>query len=115
MQRIVLVGIVFVCFGGALVLSQRVLTPEETSRAAAVKLFESLKKGRQMQMAAKEWGDKDRSVIRFATEGTGVPINKLSAEQRTLVDDLFRSMLSEYGLKRCQEMGGTGRVTFLGA
>ncbi len=113
MKRILLMGIVFVLFGAALALSQRGPTPDETARAAALKLFQSLT-GPQKKEAARDWNDTSRGLIRFATEGTGTPISQMSDEQKKLVDDLFRSLLSDFGLKRCLEMGGKGRVTFYG-
>lgn len=113
MQRVIPLGLVVALFGGALALSQKAPTPEEMSRTVATKLFQSLSE-RQKQQAAKDWHDKNRLAIRFATEGTGTPIAEMSPEQRALVDELFRSMLSDFGSKRYLEMGGKGRVTFYG-
>ncbi len=113
MKRILVMCIVVVLLGGALALSQRVPTPEEKGRAAVIKLFQSLSEP-QKKVAALAWTDNARGAIRFPTEGTGTPISQMSAEQKMLVDDLLRATLSDFGLKRCQEMGGTGRVTFFG-
>jgi hypothetical protein len=113
MKRIIVIGMVCILLGGALALSQRTSTPDEVGRETAAKLFRSLSEPQKKQ-AARDWSDKERGVIRFATEATGAPISFMTKEQKEMVDQLFRSLLSDFGLKRCLEMGGMGRVTFYG-
>jgi hypothetical protein len=98
---------------GGTLLSNWPASADDASRAAAVQLFQSLTAS-QRQEAARDWDDKERNAIRFVTEKTGTPISKMSDEQKKLVDDLMRTVLSEFGWKRCLEMGGSGRVTFFG-
>lgn len=113
MKRIAVMLVVVLTLHTAVVVSQQQQSPEDTNRKIAVQLFDSLK-GRQKTQAVKAWEDKNRVVIRFATEGTGVPVTELDKQQQEWVEKLSRSLLSDFGLKHCQEMGGKGRVTFYG-
>jgi len=113
MRRILLLSAVLVVMGGAVVLGERKAAPDEMARSAVIKLYQSLS-DEQKKLAVKSFDDKERSAVRFPTERGGVPITEMTAEQKMLVDDLFRAMLSEYGAARCREMGGHGKVIFFG-
>lgn len=99
----------FVCLclvAGAAVMarSDRPPTSDEAARAAARKLFRSLT-GEQKKLAMKSADDKERYVEQFpAVERPGLPFDKLSAEQKSLTNDIVRAMTSRYGAERCLEV-----------
>jgi hypothetical protein len=79
-------------------------TGDEAARAAAKQLFASLS-DEQKALANKDFGDKERSVEDFpARMRPGLPIAKLTAEQKALVEQALRGVTSEYGAKRCLEV-----------
>ena len=92
--------------GGAVLLgkAERAATPDEAARAAAVKLFQSLT-DEQKKLAVKEFDDKERYVEQFPpVQRPGLPYSKLSAEQKTMIDDIVRAVCSEYGAARLLEV-----------
>lgn len=99
---------------------QKQAGPDETARAAAVKLWESLTDA-QKKLALKDVADKERYVEQFPeVKRPGLPFKDLTAEQKTLANDAVRAMLSDYGATRCLEVAkqtspGGLYVNFFGA
>src|SRR5262245_19598847 len=92
--------------GSAVVLGQaRKGDPTDAAaRAAAVKLYQSLTE-EQKKLAVKDFNDKERYAEVFpAAERPGLSYDKLTAEQKALIDDVVRYMTSEYGASRCLEV-----------
>jgi hypothetical protein len=83
---------------------KRAAPGDEAARAAAVRLFQSLT-DEQKQLALKDVADKERYVEQFPpVERPGLPFTKLTAEQKGLVEEAMRALLSEYGAGRCLEI-----------
>lgn len=79
-------------------------SPDETARAAALKLFQSLN-DEQKKLAVKEFSDKDRYTEQFPeVKRPGLPFAMLTKEQKALADDVVKAMCSEYGAKICLEV-----------
>jgi hypothetical protein len=75
--------------------------PDAESRAAALKLFQSLN-DEQKKLAVKEFSDKDRYTEQFPeVTRPGLPYAKLTAEQKDMVDAVIKAMCSDYGATRC--------------
>jgi hypothetical protein len=92
--------------GSVVVLSPaaRLATADETARAAAIKLYQSLS-DEQKKSAVKDLKDKDRYTEAFpAVNRPGIPYAKLSAEQKGIIDEVVKAMTSEYGYQRCTEI-----------
>jgi hypothetical protein len=103
MKRLVLLMICGLVLGSAVVVGwgARAPAPDEAARAAAIKLFDSLDDG-QKKAAVKDFSDKERFVEAFpAVERPGLSFDKLSAEQKRLVEEVLRAMTSDYGASRC--------------
>jgi Protein of unknown function (DUF3500) len=78
---------------------------DDTARAAALKLFQSLSAD-QKKLAVKDFNDKERQAEQFpAVVRPGLPFAMLTPEQKTMVNDVVRAMTSEYGASRCLEVG----------
>lgn len=95
------------------------LTADEQSRAAALKLYQSLTDA-QKKAAVKVFSDKERYLEKF-TPGArpGLSIKDLTKEQKAMVEDVVKTFTSEYGAKRCFEVvkqdGEGGRyINFFG-
>lgn len=77
---------------------------DDVARAVAVRLFESLS-DEQKQIALKPFDDKERLVEDFpAGNRPGLPVSKLTPEQKALVEEAIRATTSEYGASRCLEV-----------
>jgi Protein of unknown function (DUF3500) len=77
------------------------ITSDELSRAAALKLYQSLTDD-QKALAVKAFSDKDRYTEQFPeVVRPGLPYAKLTKEQKEMVDGVIMAMTSEYGAKRC--------------
>jgi hypothetical protein len=103
MKRLLLLLACAFVLGGAVVVGwgAKAPAPDEAARAAAIKLFDSLTDG-QKKAAVKDFNDKERFVEAFpAVERPGLSFDKLSAEQKKLVEDVLRAMTSDYGAGRC--------------
>jgi hypothetical protein len=121
MKRILKIGCVLLIGGAALVFGQgKKKLGDDVARAAAVKLFESLS-DEQRKLAVKEFADKERLVEDFpAGNRPGLPMDKLSDEQKKLVEEAVRSLTSDYGAERCLAVAkqtGEGRrfINFFGS
>lgn len=91
---------------GAVVIghAQRPDSADDLTRAAAVRLFQSLTP-EQKQAALLPFDHKDKSTEAFpAVTRPGVSFDKLTAEQKGMIDDVVRAMTSEYGARRCLEV-----------
>ena len=74
------------------------------TRAAAIKLYQSLSDDQKKQ-AVRDFKDKDRHTEAFpAVKRQGIPYANLSAEQKTMIEDIVKSMTSEYGAQRCLQI-----------
>lgn len=122
MKKLLLFGCCAAVLGAAIVFGQSgkdKVNNDDAARAAAVKLFKSLT-DEQKKLALKEVDDKDRYAEVFPPgERKGISLKALSADQKTLIDDVVRAMTSEYGASRCLELakqsGDDGRyLTFYG-
>jgi len=108
-----------VLLGTAVVLAQKKPSADDAARAAVVKLYDSLN-DEQKKQATLEFDHKDRYAEIFPeTKRPGIAFAQLSAEQKTLVDDIVKAVCSEYGAGRCLEIakqtGPGGRyITFYG-
>jgi hypothetical protein len=90
-------------FGSLVLLArgEKEVSPDEATRKAAVKLFDSLTDA-QKKLALKDFTDKERLVEDFpAGNRPGLPVSMLTAEQKMLLDEIIRSLTSEYGASRC--------------
>lgn len=102
-----------------LVQAQKAPGPDEAARAAAMKLFAGLSADQQKQVV-RPVDDKDRYAEIFpTTKRPGLAFAQLNAEQKAMVEEMVRSMTSEYGATRCLEVakqtGEGGRyLTFYG-
>src|SRR5579862_7664987 len=77
------------------------VAPDEESRAAALKLYQSLT-DEQKKLAVKEFSDKDRYKEDFPeVKRPGLPYSELTKEQKGMVDGVIKAMTSEYGAERC--------------
>ncbi|MBI3824112.1 MAG: DUF3500 domain-containing protein [Planctomycetes bacterium] len=92
---------------------------DEQSRAAALKLYRSLTDA-QKKSAVKEFSDKERYLEKF-TPGArpGLAVKDLTKDQKAMVEDLVKTMTSEYGAKRCfdvvkQDGEGDRFINFFG-
>ena len=106
MKRTIAVVAALLLISGVVYVSRAVppLTSDELSRAAALKLHQSLS-DEQKKLAVKEFTDKDRYTEQFPeVVRPGLPYSKLTAEQKTMVEDVVKAMTSEYGAKRCLEV-----------
>jgi hypothetical protein len=106
MKRLLQLGSVLL-LGVVVLVSQagRTPTPDEAARAAAIKLWKSLTDD-QKKLALRDLNDKERYQEVFPpNERPGLPFTKLTADQKSLVDDVVRAMTSEYGAKNCLEVG----------
>jgi hypothetical protein len=118
MKLIFQVGCVLL-LGAAVVLAQKKPSADEAARAAVIKLYESLN-DEQKKQAVLEFDNKDRYAEIFPeTKRPGIAFSQLTAEQKMMVDDIVKSVCSEYGAARCLEIakqtGPGGRyVTFYG-
>jgi hypothetical protein len=84
--------------------AQKAASPDDAARAAAIKLFQSLS-DEQKKLAVKEFDDKERYKEEFpAVTRPGLPYAKLSAEQKTMIEDVVKAMTSDYGASRCLEV-----------
>jgi hypothetical protein len=105
--------------GAAVVCAQKKPGADDAARAAVIKLYDSLN-DEQKKQAQLEFDHKDRYAEIFPeTKRPGIAIAQLSAEQKTLVDDIVKAVCSEYGAGRCLEIakqtGPGGRyITFYG-
>jgi hypothetical protein len=102
MKRLLSLAAVVLLIGGALVLGQNKKAPDAEARAVVIKLFDSLTED-QKKIAVKELDDKERSNERF-TPGPrpGLSVDKLTADQKSLLDEVIKTVCSEYGAERCQ-------------
>jgi hypothetical protein len=111
---LLVLGIVVVVSRGA-----KTTAPDEAARAAAIKLFNSVTAD-QKKVAVKCFNDKERLVEDFpAGNRPGLPMAKMTAGQKKLVEDLVRATTSDYGASRCLAVGrqsGKGQrfVNFFG-
>jgi hypothetical protein len=102
-----------------LVQGQGSSSPDEAARSAAIKLFDNLTED-QKKMVVLPGNDKDRYAEIFpTTKRPGLAFNQLTPDQKPLVEQMIRSMTSEYGATRCLEVakqtGDGGRyLTFYG-
>src|ERR1019366_7862619 len=106
MKRLLAIVVAVLLVSGVVYVSQAVppISADELSRAAALKLFQSLSE-EQKKLAVKEFTDKDRYTEQFPeVVRPGLPYSKLTAEQKAMVDDVVKAMTSEYGAKRCLEV-----------
>jgi Protein of unknown function (DUF3500) len=106
MRILFAIGLSVFLVGAAALLGRagRDTSPDEAARAAAVKLFQSLD-AEQKKLTLKEFGDKERLVEQFpAVQRPGLPIAKLTAEQKAMVVDVVKAMTSAYGAERCLEI-----------
>jgi hypothetical protein len=102
MKRLLLLLVCGLVLGSAVLVSwgAKAPPPDDVARSASIKLFESLDDS-QKKPAVKDFNDKERFVEAFpAVERPGLSFDKLSAEQKRLVEDLLRAMTSEYGASR---------------
>jgi hypothetical protein len=77
---------------------------DEAARAAAIKLFKSLTDD-QKKLAVLAFEDKERFKEDFpAVERKGITYKMLTPEQKAMIEDVVRSMCSEYGAQRCLEV-----------
>jgi Protein of unknown function (DUF3500) len=105
MKRLLLVGGVVGLIVAAAVLGDNSRPAkggsDEASRAAAIKLFQSLDES-QKKLALNDFDDKERRVEQFPpVERPGLPFDKLTAEQKSLAAEAIRAMTSDYGAERC--------------
>jgi len=111
---LLLIGVVVIITPAA-----RLATADETARAAAIKLFQSLS-DEQKKSALKDFNDKDRYKEIFpASPRPGIAYSKLTAEQKAMIEDVVKGMTSEYGAQRCLEIkketpDGSCFLTFFG-
>ena len=106
MKVAIAIALSLCCVGGAVLLGRagRDTTPDETARAAAVKLFQSLDAD-QKKLAVREFSDKERFVEQFPeVKRPGLPFAKLTAEQKAMAADVVKAMTSAYGAERCLEV-----------
>lgn len=107
--------------GSAVFISRAVppITSDELSRAAALRLFQSLTED-QKKLAVKEFNDKDRYTEQFPeVKRPGLPYSKLTPVQKEMVDGVIKAMTSEYGAERCiavakQSSDGGRYINFFG-
>jgi hypothetical protein len=84
--------------------ASRLDTADEAARGAAMKLYQSLNE-EQKKQALRDFKDKDRHTEAFpAVKRPGIPYSMLTAEQKTLIDDVVKGMTSAYGAERCKEI-----------
>jgi hypothetical protein len=120
MKRLLQIGALLV-LAAAVVVSRgaKPAAPDEAARAAAVKLFKSLTEP-QRKVALKDWSDRERLVEDFpAGNRPGLTMEKMTAGQKALVEELIRATTSEYGASRCLAVAkqtGEGRrfINFFG-
>jgi len=97
----------------------RLSAPDDAARAALIKLYKSLSE-EQKKQALLDFKDKDRHAEVFpASKRKGIPYANLNADQKGLIEEVVRSMTSDYGAQRClqipKETGETLRfLTFFG-
>src|ERR1051326_2415685 len=107
MKRLISFGLCTALLAGAIVLAhsdKAKVNNDDAARASAVKLFESLT-DEQKKLALMDVDDKDRYAEAFPpVERKGVPVKMLTVDQKTLIDEIVRSMTSEYGASRCLEV-----------
>jgi hypothetical protein len=121
MKGLAQVGCV-VLLAGAVVLAEnrKPASSDAAARAAAVRLFQGLT-AEQKALALKDFNDKDRHAEIFpAVERKGLSFDRLTAEQKALVDQAIDGMTSEYGASRCKAVAkqtGPNRIylNFFGA
>jgi hypothetical protein len=122
MKRLLSLGMCAALLAGVVVLGQSgkdKVNNDDVARAAAIKLYKSLTDD-QKKLALKDFDDKDRYAEVFPpVERKGVPLKSLSADQKSLIDDIVRAMTSEYGASRClavakQSGDDTRYVNFFG-
>jgi hypothetical protein len=107
-------------FVGAIVVAQNPApaASDDAARTAAIKLFKSLT-DEQKTAAVKEFTDKDRYNETFpATSRKALAVSKLSAEQKSLLDDVIRGVTSPYGAKialKIHEQDKGSWLNFFGA
>jgi hypothetical protein len=121
MKRILKIACVVLLGGAALVFGEgKKKLGDDAARAAAVKLFDSLT-DEQRKLAVKDFADKERLVEDFpAGNRPGLPMDKLSDEQKKLVEEAVQALTSEYGAERCLAVAkqtGEGRrfINFFGS
>jgi len=121
MKRILKCSCLLLVGGAALVFGEgKKKLGDDAARAAAIKLFESLT-DEQRKLAVKDFADKERLVEDFpAGNRPGLPMDKLSDEQKKLVEQALRAITSEYGAERCLAVAkqtGEGRrfINFFGS
>jgi hypothetical protein len=105
MKRLFAILLSLATVGGAVFVSRaaRPDSPDETTRAAALKLYRSLS-DEQKALAVKDFEDKDRRTEAFpAIKRPGVPFSKLTDEQKAMVAEVVKGMTSAYGAERCLE------------
>jgi hypothetical protein len=101
MKRLLQLGCVVLFVAAAVVVGQDKKAPDAEARAAVVKLFSSLD-AEQKKLALKEFADKDRYAEIFpGVDRKGLPLSKLSAEQKALVEEVVKTVCSDYGTERC--------------
>jgi len=94
------------CVGSAAIIvqAQKTPAPDDASRAAAIKLFNSLNDDLKKQ-AVLPADDKDRYKEIFpTTKRPGLSFAQLTAEQKTIVHEMIQGMTSEYGATRCMQV-----------
>ncbi len=106
MKRLLLVGSLLLMVAVAALVSRgdRAAGPDETARAAAIKLWGSLS-DEQKKLALKDINDKERYKEEFPpVKRPGLPFSMLTAQQKKMVEEVVRGMTSEYGAQRCLEV-----------
>jgi hypothetical protein len=119
MKRLLQLLSVLLFIGAAAVLGQNKNEPDAEARAAVIKLFESLT-DEQQKLGLKDPDDKDRYAEIFPEVARkGLPLSMLKPEQKALLDDVIKTVCSDYGAGRCLEIakqtGDKGRyINFYG-
>jgi hypothetical protein len=105
MKLILKIGcLLFVVGAVALAEPKKPASSDEAARTAAIKLWKSLI-DEQQKLALRDFDAKERHDEIFPpTDRKSLPVSKLSAEQKALLDDAIAGMTSEYGASRCQDI-----------
>jgi hypothetical protein len=120
MKRFILSGTSFLLMTAAIVLSRSTHAgADDELRSGVIKLYQSLTED-QKKLAVLDLQDKDRfSEVFPAAKRPGIPYTKLQPEQKAIIEEVVKTMTSEYGAKRCFEImketpEGARYLTFFG-